>query len=358
MAAPSVAFPRSASSRLAGVSAGRLIAAAGVMLIHTAHDISFTLFDHAPLTSSPDEFAIGWGSVIEQLARFAVPFFFIASGYFAFRYQNQAFSAIMFRQTKRILLPFLVFSALYNLTSPDRVAWFTAPGYIARWLLNGGAGYHLWFLPSLFLWVPAALQLKRWLNWRGMAIVSALLYLAGLLCAAYQPLVTHVPHPLLMRFARNGPSFGFPLIVVGMWLNATKIRLRAWQAWALCLAGLAIQLLEAYWLNHYRLTPFYKPDFLLGTIIYGAGAFLLALQWRADGWIGRHLAALGEHAFGIYAVHLWFLQLIALKMLPATVVGRLEIAALSLVLASLVTMAAVGTGKIFGDNLLLSRQGQ
>jgi len=69
--------------RISGIDAGRFIAVAAVVLIHTAHDISYTILPHLPQQPHEGEFGINAGDVITQLARFAVPFFSLASGFFS-----------------------------------------------------------------------------------------------------------------------------------------------------------------------------------------------------------------------------------------------------------------------------------
>jgi len=116
---------------------------------------------------------------------------------------------------RRILLPFLLFSTVYNLISPLRSEWFTKPAYLARWILNGGAGHQLWFLPALFLWLSLALLMKRVMGWTALLIFGLLFYAAGLLLGAYQSLLFDDPHAILSHVGRDGPSFGFVFIVIG-----------------------------------------------------------------------------------------------------------------------------------------------
>src|SRR5271155_5646095 len=201
--------------RISGIDAGRFIAVAAVVLIHTAHDITYTILTHSPQLPNEGEFGINAGDVITQLARFAVPFFFLASGFFFARHLKDPIFATIKLLARRLLVPFLLFSTVYNLISPLRSEWFTRPAYIARWIVNGGAGHHLWFLPALFLWLSLALLMKRVMGWTALLIFGLLFYAAGLLLGAYQSLLFDDPHAILSHVGRDGPSFGFVFIVIG-----------------------------------------------------------------------------------------------------------------------------------------------
>jgi surface polysaccharide O-acyltransferase-like enzyme len=324
--------------RISGIDAGRFIAVAAVVLIHTAHDITYTILTHQPQEPHEGEFGINGGDIITQLVRFAVPFFFLTSGFFfARRLEDPIFPTIKML-ARRLILPFLSFSIAYNLISPLRFAWFTKPVYITRWILNGGAGHHLWFLPALFLWLSLALLMKRVMGWTALLMCGLLFYAVGLLLGAYQSLLFSHPHAALSHLGRDGPFFGFVFIVIGMWIQAKDVSLNMGQAVSLFCFGACAELLEAYVLNAHHIISFFKPDFLVATLPFGVGAFVLTLSVNAQNGTLGWLASLGRYSFGIYAAHLFFVQCISYLVNPGNLLQRLLVAAMSLGCTTLVIL--------------------
>lgn len=108
------------------------------------------------------------------LARVAVPFFLMTTGYFLSRNHWAGVG----RQLKKLCLLYGVCILLYlpvNLYAGS----FTGPADVLRKLLVDGTFYHLWYFPATILGIVIA----RWLSRLGLRValpVSALLYLIGL----------------------------------------------------------------------------------------------------------------------------------------------------------------------------------
>jgi surface polysaccharide O-acyltransferase-like enzyme len=86
---------------------------------------------------------LSWPMLVEQVCRCAVPFFFIASGYYL--RVDRGFSA----NAKRALgnAPIYVFWAVtYTAIGSLHAAGWE---YRSIWWLEGAYGFHLWFLPAL-----------------------------------------------------------------------------------------------------------------------------------------------------------------------------------------------------------------
>lgn len=312
-------------SRLAGIDAGRFVAAFCVVLIHTAHSISFTLLTHPSLGPYYGTFGIGPGDVITQLCRWAVPFFFLSGGYFAWR-ADEDWRATAIRMARRLLPVYLAWSIIYNLASPLSWQWFYRPGLVLRWLLNGGAGDHLWFLPALFIWVVVARALKTYVSWAVLLAAAGVLYVIGVGLAADQLLFLSTPHQQLFTLARDGPFFGLIFVATGMFLRQAGFTLSLRAALGLFSVGAGAQLGEAYLLNRAHILPFFKSDYLLATFPFGVGAFMLSLKLTRPAAVLESLAVLGRYALGIYAGHLFFVEYLAAATEPHDLAGRLAVA--------------------------------
>lgn len=118
-------------TRNAGIDAGRYFLLLGVVALHAKHP---------PISLAT--------TLLSTICRAAVPFFFIASGYFL-RPTDRFDWELIKKRIGRLLPPFLFWMAIYFLLSK------IIPGHHWRFhrrdLLTGGLAFHLWFLPGLVL---------------------------------------------------------------------------------------------------------------------------------------------------------------------------------------------------------------
>ncbi len=151
------------------------------------------------------------------LARVAVPFFLMTTGYFLSR-DHWAGAG---RQVKKLCL---LYGACVLLYLPVNLyaGIFTGPADALRKLLVDGTFYHLWYFPATILGVVIA----RWLSRLGLRVAlpaAALLYLVGLGGDSYYGLVSQIP-PLrasydgvftLCGYTRNGLFFAPLFLLLG-----------------------------------------------------------------------------------------------------------------------------------------------
>ena len=153
----------------------KLLAAFLVIAIHTS-----------PLTSlSPEADYI----FVRVLARVAVPFFFMVTGYFvlpkALKSTDDSLSYL-----KHIGLIYLVSMVLY-LPVGIYAGHFKGAGIAAvlKMILFNGTFYHLWYLPALILGFAVMLLLLRFLPLPAVGTICGLLYLIGLFGDSYYGLL-------------------------------------------------------------------------------------------------------------------------------------------------------------------------
>lgn len=244
-------------TRYYGVDVFRLAGAFSVIVLH----ISFKGF--------PEDMIV----YARLIARWAVPFFFIVSGFFFhFRYCREGLNAFS-KTIKNLVIITLIANGIYffeKLFTGD-IDEISSNSFLYR-----GFSFHLWFLNSLItsylaLWFFYYKKLQRFL-----IPVSFFLMVVILVLGNYSR-VFHIENHSI--FSRHLSSF--PLIILGLYLARTQFiqRTISWKL-GLCLTllGIGIQILEAkaiYSLSNYALK---NHDFSIGTIIYAFGAFALAVK--------------------------------------------------------------------------------
>lgn len=213
----------------------RLAAALLVITIHTA-----PLSD---VSAGADFF------LTRILARVAVPYFFMLTGYFLEKGQWHGMghtlgkTALIYAFSVLLYLPLNLYAGAFAPFSP---------GQFLKELLADGTFYHLWYLPAVLLGVPVAWALRR-LGWKGGLAAAGALYLLGLLGDSYYGFAARVPLLKAMyeglftvsSYTRNGLFFA-PLFLL---LGALCTRVRLKWAWPLAAGSFAAMCAEAFLLK-------------------------------------------------------------------------------------------------------------
>lgn len=289
--------------RSPGIDAVRFIGAAAVVAIHTVspHHVNFGLTSQG---------------IIDQLCRWAVPFFFISSGYFLVKKSARARKMIG-DYLRRIVPMFAVWALFYVAITKGGLSRLSNPDFLVWVLVTGGPGWHLWYLPALLSsFMIVILMRQARLSVAAMLIFGATIYIIGLSQGSYYALLNDpllftpdrlIPYPPILD-GRNG-CFPLIFVVIGVWLAETGWQPTRMGAFLICLAGAGLHCANAYWLDLNRIFPFHRNDFLPGTILFGTGAFLIAQQLQPVLPV-RLLAQVGRFSLGIYAIHVVFVLVI------------------------------------------------
>lgn len=302
------------SNRIQSVDALRSIAIFAVIAIHT------TPFKTQSLPISD---TLNIAIVINQLARFAVPFFFILSGYFwagKFSKTDEIFGPTV-ALAKRTAILFFAWSLIYLLP------WgtFNSIGRNSAELsealklnisnvlenpftaLTQGTKGHLWFLASLLCSLGISSVLIRAGLTGLLAVLSVTLYAIGLAGGAYSdsPLGFHAAYNF-----RNGPFFSLIFFVTGYFLQMAKPH-RSWFSIGLLVAaiGVAIHFSELLILKLNWGTTM-AQDYVFGTYFFGMGVAMMALS-NSSLFSFRGSGTIGPLVPGIYVSHLIFVDLLA-----------------------------------------------
>ena len=179
------------TGQVVGVEVGRTLAMLGVCFIHV----------------TPQGVL---GRVLAPLAAAAVPFFFVASGYFL--PAPSAWTARSFLdRTKRVASLWMLWSVVYSAVPPDwlylAVKGKLVPGVVLfvnqnldtfvtsplKWCFDGPTyGFHLWFLPAL-LSAHATIAWSTRYGVRCVWLPASLLFFLGLLAGPWEYARVHLP---------------------------------------------------------------------------------------------------------------------------------------------------------------------
>lgn len=179
----------------------RFISILAVVLIHTTtRTLEMTHYD---LYQTP------WTLLLHQITRFAVPLFFLISGFvLELNYDNHAnYWQYLKKRLSRIFIPYVFWSAVYFYFVYTR----HGPDFLSA-LIYGSASHQLYFIPALlifYLIFPLLHWLYRFFACRWILLILAAVEL-WLLSADYYRHSLHFFYPLGVAF------YNFYVFILGM----------------------------------------------------------------------------------------------------------------------------------------------
>jgi serine/alanine racemase len=248
------------------------------------------------------------------LARLAVPFFLMITGYFIAAHEVKGDrryfisflkkAAVLYGAAIVIFLPLNYYNGYFE----------TSVTQLLKDLLFNGTFYHLWYLPAVLLGALIAVPLWRRLGWRFAFLSAVVLYVIGLGGDSYYGLVSRVP--VLKAFydgvfgiadyTRNGVFMAPVFLLMGAGLNMYKKEKNTLSRPALT-AGLgvflALLIAEALWLRGQGVQRHDSMYVMLLPSMY----FLFALLASYD---GKGNKSFRTGAMAVYIIHPWAIVLI------------------------------------------------
>ncbi len=285
----------------AGIDRFRIIAALLVITIHTS-----------PLTSVDDtaDFVL-----TRILARVAVPFFFMASGFFLFsRRDSDVLSAgRLLSFLKRTALLYVAAVLLYlplNVYNGTIQIWTSLPNLLNALLIEG-TFYHLWYVPASMLGAVISWMLIRCFKEKGALMIAGLLYIIGLFGDSYYGLSETVPilkafyQPVLTiaDYTRNGFFFAPVFMILGSCIaNQSKRYTKKTCVSGLCISA-ALMLAEGLILKSLDIQRHDSMYVMLLPCMFFLFQNLLH-------WEGRNTEKLRKYSVIIYLIHPWIIVLV------------------------------------------------
>ncbi len=291
------------------------------------------------------------GNIANALARFAVPVFFMVSGYFCYRGDATEFAKTG-KKIRHILMLILVafpvctmWELLQNHIDGDsQRKWLKAlfsEENIRQFLLYNNSSqikWHLWFLPALLYCYLLFAVAARFRLYRLAYILIPVLLVIHFAMEEFSPYLDE--HFRVMQF-RNYLFTGFPFFMAGHLIHKYLQQLRDWFSgrrelllYGMVAAGAASSLIE------YELLG--KQELLIGSVCMAVGIFLFAVV-KQEAEIPETLAVVGQkYAFFIYLFHLCVSDIVK-DTFHAAGLGKnvLYLWAKPLMVCILVTVAAV-----------------
>lgn len=275
--------------RESGLDLFRLVASLGVIIVHVGFFKSF----------NSEELSAG----IRLSARWAVPFFFILTGYLI---SAKSSSTRALPPLAKTLFIFIISSALMlPLTILDYGLVGTLGKLFSSSVFLSGSYFHLWYLSSAVVGLLLLLALES------QGIKKLLPYFAFFCIFTYLAMGAYNPiSESGLRVARHFSSVGF--LYIGIQLR--NIPPSTKRGLILTLAGFVMQEVESHLINYFL------PDksllsfqFLFGTLLLSVGLFDLARTIKKQNIIN----VLGaKHSLAIYIFHPYFIFLFG--FLPLT----------------------------------------
>lgn len=263
------------SQKIASLELMRIIAMIAIIAIHTRIFIAGPLLQGQPWLAD----------IINQLSRFAVPFFFLLSGFLIQPKLCLAPILTMRRYCVPLLKIWLVWSVICLLL-PTQYKTLMSEGYLSerqdylafllKTPLNSaleGGFVHLWFLPALMIAVCMIAFFVYFKQLRYLLPFSILLYVVGVLAGSYASL-TEMIAPFMTR---NGPFFSLLMVAIGFEIKRCDLKLSTSLSLLLLCLGLIGHFTEAFWLFS-KGVSFPNHDFLFFTPLWAVGLFLFLLS--------------------------------------------------------------------------------
>lgn len=267
--------------------------------------------------------------IIDTLARFAVPFFFIVSGFLFVKkiiINKDNSSAYFFKYSKRIAKLYFGWTLFYFLyymlralfesylthtpfSSPYIPEWSTIPilKLIAHIFYLGYTGIHLWYLIALLWSMPLLFIFIKYQKLNTLLVISLILHIIGLLGNSYQGIMhLHIPTRNAMFFGlfycTLGGFFAYYERLIQQKISEVEGSTFGWLFWLFCV----IQLLErSILVNYFHGTI--NDEFFITTIPLSICIFFWAIS-KEGKFNKSSITVIGEKSLDIYVIHLFFLS--------------------------------------------------
>lgn len=256
------------------------------------------------------------GALVNPLARFTVPLFFIISGYFCFSTRPDYMKKYP-QKIKHIFVLNIVAYVFYigvkcvefllkggraavllqyavYLMNPTRIRQFFMYNYTSP------IRFHLWFLPALLYCYLAFLLIEKLKLHKLALAISPLLLIVNLYMGEFRTL-TGVEVPSMVY--RNWLFMGLPFFMFGYWIHRrmdlVQKYVRTKTALFILAAGVLLTLLE-----HHK---FGVQELFAGSVLITLGLFIILLykpEMKFPGY--EFLVKVGQnYSFGIYILHVF-----------------------------------------------------
>lgn len=257
----------------------------------------------------------------DVIARVAVPFFFVASGFLLEKQMSARQTenkAILLRYAKKVLTLYCIWTVIYLpiiisskiIDSEESLAKSTFSA--VRDFIFAGSYGQLWYLPAVAVGVLLVFLLRKYLGERWSAVILIILFLAGLTTQSYFGLTLAKWNPdgilwkgmkavkKVMVTCRNGVFFGGIFIYMGTWIARCNLKMKQWMAVSGLILSTILFYIEASYLWGAGFVR--EKDMYLMLLPTAFFLMMLALQIQTE----ADTAFLRKMSINIYLVHTAF----------------------------------------------------
>lgn len=203
------------------IDLAKFVCAILIIILHTA-----------PFSSYSRVLTVGFRNIITPIA---VPFFFVASGFIAFKKIDEKSgkeqTQYVMKHLRRILMMYLIWSAIYFIfvvikwTRVENFSIWYVLEYVKDFFFEGSYST-IWFLPALFGATLLVWLLHKKLPYKKLFIITCFIYAFTLGGSSYYGLATQIPfikgiYDIYYSFfdsIKNGVCFGFIFVCMGAML--------------------------------------------------------------------------------------------------------------------------------------------
>ena len=252
------------------------------ILVVTIHVAPFGNYETSSLLSC---FYFG---IRQYLARIAVPFFFVTSGFFLYR--KTSFECFHVQPTKKYALKllklYMIWSAIYFpfnfilFFRDEKGILHAILVYIKDYILSGSYR-HLWYLnATIFAVAFISLLLHKKVTLKKMMIAACALYLGGLLAQSWfgfiAPLKETAPYIWnMLKFiqkiivtTRNGLFEGFLFVGIGMLFAFNKVHIPKKLAYFGFVFSMLLLFIEVFVLQYFHIAREHDTYFFLVPTVF------------------------------------------------------------------------------------------
>lgn len=263
-----------------GIDFFRLIAAILIITIHTSPLASFS--------------ATGDFILTRIVARVAVPFFFMTSGFFLIsrysrdndklkKFVNK--TACIYGIAILIYIPVNIYNGYFN--SDNLIP------NILKDLFFDGTIYHLWYLPASIFGAWIAWYLVKHFDYKRALIMSSILYLIGLFGDSYYGITEKISglnsfYQFVFQvsdYTRNGVFFAPLFFILGGFIADTHHKISFRNSFLGCGISFALMLAEAMLLHYLDLQRHDSMYVFLLPCMYFLFHAILHFQWKRLVWM-------------------------------------------------------------------------
>lgn len=271
----------------------RLVAAILVVAIHTSPLAAINVTGDFVLT--------------RILARVAVPFFFMATGFLLYNKEKKHLTRFIHKTLKLYIISIILYLPL-NLYMGYFNENFTFWGLLKDLFINGTM-YHLWYLPAAILGVLIAFIIMNKLSIRYALLFSLLLYIIGIFGDSYyfsisaNPIGYEFYHFLFQFFdyTRNGIFFAPIFFSMGFLAGKHRSKLKTNRLWLCFIVSISFMVGEGLWLHFNYIQRHDSMYFMLIPSMYFL--FQLLLSGENKGTVKVNTKGFRTISLVIYIIH-------------------------------------------------------